>query len=112
MKHLKPFENFSVNEGKFKKFFTGHESSSEKEAKKSEFFAELDDYEEQAANNPNMVFNREYIEKKAKDNNYKGTLDARRSANDNKLYVTYRPGRTGLEELGAVAGSKRDNPLN
>jgi hypothetical protein len=24
MKHLKTFENFSVLEGKFKKFFTGH----------------------------------------------------------------------------------------
>jgi hypothetical protein len=30
MKHLKTFENFSVLEGKFKKFFTGHSSSEEK----------------------------------------------------------------------------------
>jgi hypothetical protein len=38
MKHLKTFENFSVLEGKFKKFFTGH-SSSGKRPSKSKFFA-------------------------------------------------------------------------
>ena len=103
MKHLETFENFSVNEGKFKKFFTGHGSSQEKEEKKTAFFAELDDYEQQAANDPNMVLNRDFIEKKAKENNYKGHLDARPSASDNRVYVTYRPGRTGLEDLGATA---------
>ena len=103
MKHLKTFENFSINEGKFKKFFTGHESSDEKESKKTAFFAELDDYATKVANDSNMVFNRDFIEKKAKENNYKGHLDARASASDNRVYVTYRPGRTGLENLGASA---------
>lgn len=112
MKHLKTFESFSINEGKFKKFFTGHESSDEKESKKTAFFAELDDYEAQAANDSNMVFNRDFIEKKAKENNYKGTLDARPSASDNRVYVTYRTGRTGFEDIASVAANKRNSPLN
>lgn len=105
MKHLKTFENFSINEeeGKFKKFFTGHGSSAEKEEAKNTLLAELDDYSEQAANDDNMVCNKEYILQKAKENNYKGHLDARPSASDNKVYVTYRPGRSGLEDLGASA---------
>lgn len=114
MKHLRTFESFSLNEeeGKFRKFFTGHDDKASKEATKESFYAELDKFEKEAQEDDNMVFNRAYIEKRAKDNNYKGKLVARESASDNRVYVIYELGRTGLEDLGAIAANKRDNPLN
>jgi UDP-2,3-diacylglucosamine pyrophosphatase LpxH len=105
MKHLKTFESFSVNEeeGKFRKFFTGHDDKASKEATKEKFYADLDKFEQEAKEDSNMVCNRDFIEKKAIDNNFKGKLVARQSASDNKVYVIYETGRTGLEELGTVA---------
>lgn len=114
MKHLKTFESFSVNEeeGKFRKFFTGHEDKDAKEATKESFYSQLDKFESEAQEDDNMVFNRANLEKRAKDNNFKGKLVARESASDNRVYVIYELGHTGLEELGAVAANKRNNPLN
>jgi hypothetical protein len=59
MKHLKTFENFSVLEGKFKKFFTGHSSSEEKDQAKSKFFR-IRDFEKKSNNDSNISFNREF----------------------------------------------------
>ena len=103
MKHLKTFENYSVEEGKIQKFFTGHSSSEEKEQSKGKFFSDLEDFEKKSNNNSNISFNKEMLEKKAKENNYKGGLEARTSAKDGQVYIVYKKGVTGLEDLGASA---------
>jgi hypothetical protein len=105
MKHLKTFESFSLNEeeGKFRKFFTGHEDKAAKEATKESFYAELDKFEKEAQEDDNMVFNRANLEAKAKENNFKGKLVARESASDNRVYVIYEVGHSGLEKLGNIA---------
>ena len=108
MKHLKTFESFSLNEeeGKFRKFFTGHEDKGAKEATKESFYAELDKFEKEAQEDDNMVFNRANLEAKAKENNFKGKLVARESASDNRVYVVYEKGRSGFENIAsAAAGS-------
>ena len=114
MKHLKKFESYSVNEeeGKFAKFFRGHSSVDERDSKMEEFFKELDSYEEKAADNSNIVFNRAFLEKTAKENNYKGSLEARKSARDNKTHVIYVKGQSDFQKLASNAAGKRDNPLN
>jgi hypothetical protein len=56
MKHLKTFENFSVLEGKFKKFFTGHSSSEEK----TKVNSLSEDFEKKSNNDSNISFNREF----------------------------------------------------
>jgi hypothetical protein len=43
------------------------------------------------------------LERKAKENNYKGGLEARTSAKDGQVYIVYKKGVTGLEDLGASA---------
>jgi hypothetical protein len=103
MKHIKTFESFSVNEeeGIFKKFFFGHEDKEAKEATIAAFYSELDKMEEENKGNENFVLNRSTLEKNAKENNYKGSLDARRSARDGKTYVIYVPGVTGMQNLAA-----------
>jgi hypothetical protein len=112
MKHIKTFESFSINEeegwfgdiyAKGSKFVTGHEDKEAKEAKKAAFFAELDRMEEENKGNENFVLVRSILEKDAKENNYKGSLDARRSAKDGKTYVVYVKGVTGLEDVAKTA---------
>ena len=108
MKHLKTFESFSLNEeeGKFTKFFTGHEDKAAKEATKESFYAELDKFEKEAQEDDNMVFNRANLEAKAKENNFKGKLVARESASDNRVYVVYELGRSEFGKIAsAAAGS-------
>lgn len=114
MKHLKKFESFAINEeeGKFAKFFKGHSSNSERDAKAQEFASELDSYEEEARNDDSIVFNRQFLEKKAKENNYKGSLEARNSAGDGKTHIIYVAGRSDFQKLASNAAGKRDNPLN
>jgi hypothetical protein len=115
MKHLKTFESFSINEeegwfdeisniyAKGKKFVTGHESDEAKEAAKEAFFTELDKIQQENQGNQNFVFNRSVVEKDAKENDYKGHIDARRSARDGKIYVLYVKGVTGLEDVAKTA---------
>jgi hypothetical protein len=112
MKHLKTFESFSINEeegffgdiyAKGKKFVTGHESDEAKEAAKEAFFTELDKMQQENQGNSNFVLNRSVVEKDAKENDYKGQIDARRSARDGKIYVMYVKGVTGLEDVAKTA---------
>lgn len=107
MKHLRTFESFSINEeeGQFRKFFTGHEDTASKEATKESFYAELEKFVEEAKKDDNMVCNRDFIEKKAIENNFKGKLVARESASDGKVYVIYEVGKTGLETMATGARS-------
>jgi hypothetical protein len=108
MKHLKTFENFSVLEGKFKKFFTGHSSSEEKGNAKSKFFTDLEDFEKKSNNDSNISFNREFLEEKAKENNYKGGLVSRKSARDGREHIIYKKGLTGLQGLASNANIAGD----
>lgn len=114
MRHLKTFENYSVNEeeGKFSRFFTGHDSKDDKNNKIEAFKRQLDSFESEASNDNDLVFNRANLEKQARQNNYKGRLEKRSSARDNKDYVIYVPGRSGLESAASAAAGKVANPLN
>jgi len=112
MKYLKTFESFSpVNEeeGKFRKFFTGHEDDTARDKAMLDFHKALDEAEELVNKNPEgYVFNREALEKKAADNNYKGGLRIQRGGRDkSRVYVVYDEGASGLEQLGAAAAGHR-----
>lgn len=114
MKYLKTFENFSpINEeegliGKAKKFFTGHESSEDRNKAIQAFKKALDDAEEAVNKNPDKyVFNRESLEKKAAENNYKGGLRIQRGGRDtSRLYVVYDKGASGFEKLASSASGE------
>lgn len=114
MKHLKRFETYSINEeeGKISQFFRGHDSSEDRDSKMREFFKELDSYEEQAKGDDDIVFNREFLEKQAKENNYKGHLEERRSAGTGKNHIFYVTGKSDFQKIAGLAANKRDNPLN
>jgi hypothetical protein len=108
MKYLKTFENYSpVNEeelfDKAKKFFTGHESKEAKEKAKEDFTKALDEAEEMVSKNPEgYVFNRSNLEKKAKENNYKGGLRIQRGGRDtSRVYIIYDLGASGFEKLAS-----------
>ena len=116
MKYLKTFESFSpVNEeeGKFRKFFTGHEDDTARDKAMLDFHKALDEAEELVNKNPEgYVFNREALEKKAADNNYKGGLRIQRGGRDkSRVYVVYDLGASGLEQLGAAAAGHRRETL-
>jgi hypothetical protein len=119
MKYLKTFESYSINEeeelfDKSKKFFTGHEGKEAKEKAKADFHKALDEAEELVAENPEgYVFNRESLEKKAEENNYKGGLRVQRGGRDtSRVYIVYDTGISGFQKLASLAANKRDNPLN
>lgn len=108
MKYIKKFESFSMNEeeGSFRKFFTGHESSEARDKAMMDFMKALDEAEAIVNKNPSdYVFNREFIQDKAKENNYKGGIRIQRGGGrDNRFYVVYDPGATGFEDLASAAG--------
>jgi hypothetical protein len=109
MKHLKPFEDYSVNEeGKIANFFKGHSSSEERDAKVVEFSKKLDSYEEEAKNDNSIVFNRAFLEKQAKENNYKGHLEERNSARDGKTHIFYVAGQSQFQSLASTAAGSRN----
>lgn len=112
MKYLKTFESHSINEeeGKISQFFRGHDSKEERDSKMRDFFKELDKYEEEAKNDSEIVFNRASLEKKAKDNNYKGHLEARDSRSGG-TYIIYVDGVSDFQKIASLAANRRDNPL-
>ena len=115
MKHLSTFESFSINEegifSKAKKWATGHEDSTERFGTMKSFLSDLKNFEEEANNDDNIVFNKAKLEKDAKENNYLGKLDKRVGGASNKEYVIYVPGRSGLQTVAGAAANRRDNPL-
>jgi hypothetical protein len=108
MRYIKTFESFSVNEeeGSFRKFFTGHESSEARDKAMMDFMKALDEAEARVSEDPSdYVFNREFIENKAKEDNYKGGIRVQRGGGrDKRFYVVYDPGATGFEDLASAAG--------
>ncbi len=102
-----------LEEGKIRKFLTGHESSEARDKKKSEFAAALDKLDAQGAGEAERVaYDRASIEQKASKNNYKGGIRVQRGGRDkNKAYVVYDPGFSGFQELAAGAGIGRAEAL-
>lgn len=113
MKHLRKFESFSVNEeeGSFRKFFTGHSDNAEKFGTMKSFLVDLEKFEKKAAEDDSIVFNKETLLKKAKENNYKGHLEERDSRSGG-TYIIYVKGASDFDKIAGAAAHKRNNPLN
>lgn len=113
MKHLRKFESFSVNEeeGQFRKFFTGHSDSTEEFGTMKTFLTELEKFEKEAETDDRMVFDKEALKAKAKENGYKGHLKEIQSQSNGKWYVTYVTGTSDFQKIAGAAAHRRDNPL-
>lgn len=120
MKHLKTFEQYSpeeLNEGVFdkvKKFATGYEKKEEKEAKKQSVLDQLDKIEAEVKKNPDAwSFNRSHLEKKAKENNWRGEIRAQRGGRDkSRVYVVWDNKATGLQDIASVARNTVNRTTN
>jgi uncharacterized membrane protein len=86
-------------EGSIRKFFTGHADKAEEVGSMKTFLTELEAFEKEAQTDNRMVFNKEALKAKAKENGFKGHLKEIQSQADGKYYVTYVTGTTGMEEL-------------
>lgn len=89
---------------------TGHESGEARDEAVVNFNKQLDDME-QKAKTVGASFGRSDLEKKAKENNYKGQLKISTSKGDRnygKKYVIYVPGISGLQSTagGLASGMK------
>lgn len=107
MKHLKTFENFSINEEEgIRKFFTGHDSAADRDKAMRDFYKALDEAEAKVNEDPEKYnFDRETIEARAKENNYRGGIRIQRGGrNTNILYVVYDAKASGFEQLASAAG--------
>lgn len=107
MRYLKTFESYSINEEEgIRKFFTGYDSKVDRDKAMVSFHKALDEAEEKVNENPSdYVFNREFIEKKAAANNYRGGIRVQRGGGrDKRFYVVYDDKATGFEELASAAG--------
>ncbi len=116
MKYLKTFENYSpINEEEegIRKFFTGHESSEDRDKAMMDFHKALDEAQAAVDKNPEkFVFDRDSLEAKAKGNNYRGGLRIQRGGRDKaRMYVVYDEGATGFQNLAAGAGGQRREML-
>ena len=120
MRNIVSYENYNeeVNEGMFRKFFTGHESAEERDEKMMEVMAAIQAAEDLVMANPsdyaqsnNWERTKQMLMKQAAENNYKGGIDIRPSASNGLLYVTYKEGISGLQALAGSVAFRRDNPL-
>lgn len=110
MKHLKTFEGYSVNEEEgLRKFFTGHDSSEDRDKAMIEFTKSLDEAEADVNKNPeSYVFNREALLKAASENNYLGGLRIQVGGRDkSRYYVVYDAKSTGWNSLTSAAGGSQ-----
>jgi hypothetical protein len=112
MKYLKTFETYSpINEEEegIRKFFTGHDSSEDRDGAMLDFHKALDQAEAHIKKAPEkFAYNREALEAKAKANNYKGGIRIQRGGRDkNRVYVVYDGGTSGFQALAASAGANR-----
>lgn len=103
MKHLKTFESYSINEeegilGNIRKKFTGHESGDAKASAEKRINDKLAELEEKAKDGK-LVFNKEFLFKKAKENNFLGDFEERASAKDGKINVVYVKKNTPVEDF-------------
>lgn len=103
MKHLKTFESYSINEeegilGNIRKKFTGHESSDDKASAEKRINDRLAELEEKAKDGK-LVFDKELLFKKAKENNFLGDFEERKSAKDGNTFVVYVKKNTPVEDF-------------
>ena len=111
MKHLKTFESHSLetNEGlkdigdTVKKFATGYKNKAEKDKAVKEFNITLNKLEAESKKNKDVVFNRKGLEKRAKDNKYRGELKKVKSAKDGKMHVVFDVKNTKFQDLASGA---------
>lgn len=106
MKHLKTFENFVnediTNEIWGQEFFTGHPKGGKEVAKQKI----LDDIEKgiqkmmatpgSYAYEPEKLKN--FLIKRASDNNWRGSIEHRISPKDDLIYITYVEGKTTFQQ--------------
>jgi hypothetical protein len=113
MKYLKTFESHSINEeeGAIRKFFTGHADKAEEVGTMKTFLTELEAFEKEAANDDRMVFDKERLKAKAKENGFKGHLKEIQSQADGLWYVTYVTGTSDFQKIAGAAAHRRNNPL-
>jgi CRISPR/Cas system-associated protein endoribonuclease Cas2 len=106
-------ESNSVNEeeGSVRKFFTGHSDPTEEFGTMKTFLTELEAFEKEAETDDRMVFNKEALKAKAKENGFKGHLKEIQSQSDGKWYVTYITGTSDFQKIAGAAAHRRDNPL-
>lgn len=113
-KHLETFESYSsINEEesllkKTRGFITGHETKSDEIKAKENIMKELDEFDKEVAKDPSKyIYNRESIEKNAKENRYRGRVTKRASRTSNKYIIAYQDVNTKLSELGSGSSSGR-----
>ena len=117
LKHLKSFESFATineeEEGVFKKFFTGHASSEEKEEAKQKFMdaitsaeADLKKNPEDYAQSKNWEVTKEKLMKQAEANKYKGGLRVQRGGRDPRVFIIYDEGVSGFQKLASASAGE------
>lgn len=93
---------------KGRKFFTGHESRKERDEKRDAFMEDLDELETMFEENPDDFMQKDWdrlrtrLENEAEENNYKGEIVV---LGRDKKVVKYEAGYSGLQHMGAGAGS-------
>ena len=113
MKYLKTFESHSINEeeGSIRKFFTGHANKAEEVGSMKTFLTELEAFEKEAETDDRMVFNKEALKAKAKENGFKGHLKEIQSQSDGKWYVTYIVGHSDIQKLAKGAAHRYESNI-
>ena len=113
MKYLKTFESHSINEeeGSIRKFFTGHADKAEEVGSMKTFLTELEAFEKEAETDDRMVFNKEALKAKAKENGFKGHLKEIQSQSDGKWYVTYIVGHSDIQKLAKGAAHRYESNI-
>jgi len=105
MKHLENFGNLltSINKKEnINRIEVEINSAIEKYSENSEGFVKYD-----------INILREKLLKSAKDNNYRGSIKIKRSANDsksanaNKKFIVYEPKNSTMEDIGSAAANAR-----
>ena len=117
MKHMKTFDE--IHEVFGQKFFTGYENSVERENSKKRIESELDSALEEFNKAPEYFVKydidklKEKLLLSAKEDNYRGKIVIRTSANDpkaintNKKFIVYEPKKTELQDIGSGAANSR-----
>lgn len=91
-----------------REFFTGHKSRGDRDQKRDKFFQDLDELEEMYNQDPDDFMHSDWnklrtrLEKEAEENNFKGEIVVIGRSN---RVVKYEPGYSGLQHMGAGAGS-------
>lgn len=91
-----------------REFFTGHKSREDRNTKRDRFFEDLDELEQMYMEDPDDFMHSDWdklrsrLEREAEENNYKGEIVV---LGKRDKVVKYEPGYSGLQHMGAGAGS-------